>query len=50
MEDIDGIFDSYVATKGREGVFQGSIYPRGLRAILWENNLLKYLLLSVESK
>jgi len=34
MEDIDGIFDSYVTTKGQEGIFQGSTYPRGLRAIL----------------
>ena len=34
MEDIDSIFDSHVATKGQEGVFQGSTYSKGLRAIL----------------
>ena len=34
MEYIDGIFDNHIATKGQEGVFQSSIYLRGLRAIL----------------
>ena len=34
MEYIDGIFNNYITTKGQEGVFQSSTYPRGLRAIL----------------
>jgi hypothetical protein len=50
MEDTDDIFDSHITTKRREGVFQGSTHSRRLRAILWENNLLKYLIPSAGSE
>ena len=30
MGDIDDIFDGYIATKRRGGVFQGSMHPIGV--------------------